>query len=315
MTRLRPLCSLLCLLLAGCAADGGPVGTGIAAIRGNVAAVDLAADLPAPVPAAGALPFRVTVSLDEVPGIRDTTDPEGNFTLRGAFAGTLTLRFRGPGLDVAMPVDVPAASVVVLENIRLRRQAVEPAVVRALDFVGSIALVECSGATAGELLVDDRAPGRNQFLVRLSADTVLTGPDGRRLECAVLRPGTLVRLAGEAGRRGQRTIDATEIVVDPPRPVPRADAVRPVRLVGTVVTVDCAGGLVELATLTGTTRVRLTPTTQILAAAPGGPVPAAPLRCADIIPGSRVDGSGMLSLAAPGTITAERIVTCRGGCR
>ncbi|MCK6555750.1 hypothetical protein L6Q96_14430 [Candidatus Binatia bacterium] len=307
MKRPRSLFLLALLLLGGCAADGGPVGTGIAAISGNVVAVDTATDgATAESGLATALPFPVTVSIDEAPGIADTTDAEGNFELRGEFSGALTLRFRGDGIDATTPIDIPAGSVLVLEDVTLRRQSVEPANVRQLEFLGRIVMVDCVDDANGVLLVDDRAPGRNQFLVRISADTEITRRGGRPLACTALRVGDEVGIQGEVRLRTDRTIDALAIVVAPKNPPPDPGPVQPVRFTGTVVAADCTAEVLLLASVNGGTRVRLVPTTRYFT--PDGHGGRRPIACTDLAPRGHVEGNGTVRLNNPGAIVAETIV-------
>lgn len=307
MNRLRSFCFLALLFLGGCAADGGPVGTGIAAISGNVVAVDTTdGAAAADTGSAAALPFPITVSIDEAPAVADTTDTDGNFELRGDFSGALTLRFRGDGIDAATEVDLPAGSVLVLEDVRLRRQAVEPANVRQLEFVGRIVMVDCVDDVTGVLLVDDRAPAVNQFLVRISSDTALARRGGKAIGCSALRVREEVAIQGEVRLRTDRTIDALAIVVAPKSPSPGPEPEQPVRFTGTVITVDCAAQMLTLATPTGGTRIRLVPTTRYFV--PDGRGGFLPIRCSDLAPRGHVEGQGTLRLNNPGAITADRIV-------
>ena len=309
MKRLRILCLLAFPLLAGCVAvDGGPVGTGVAAISGNVVAVDptAAAALATDSASVATLPFPVTVTLDEAPTVTDTTDANGNFELRGSFSGSLTLRFKGASLDVTTTVDVPAGSVVVLQDIRLRAGRVEPDNVRQLDFRGRIVMVDCAADGAGELLVDDRAPAVNQFLVRLATDTELSRRGGRTLTCSDLRVGDAVGVQGEIRLSTDRTIDALAVVVDPAAPEPEPGPERPLRFTGTVVSVDCSAGNLVLMTRTGGARIHLLPTTKYFVQ-PARPEPQ-PATCADITAGGFVQGNGMVRLHDPGAVNAERVI-------
>src|SRR5262249_62088274 len=125
MNRLRLLVVFCCAVWLGCSSDGGPVGTGISstsAISGNIVAVQttgtVASDSTAPL-----LP-PITVSIDGVPDARTMADSGGNFVLSGDFEGALTLRFTVPQYQVTQPLDVPAGSAIVLQDIELQPEGV-----------------------------------------------------------------------------------------------------------------------------------------------------------------------------------------------
>jgi hypothetical protein len=295
---------LIIALASSCAtSDGGPVGTGISAsaITGNVVAIEEALSPPQ---GSGARIDRVIhVSIDEAPGIEATTDDEGTFELIGEFAGPITLRFRAARIDATRKLDVPAGSTVVLEDIEIRREQVEAAAVRQLDFFGQTTFVNCED---GILLVDDRRPQPNQFLVHLLPETIVVDREGRELPCAALQSRSSVKIEGIVRLRTDRTIEALSIIVAPPPPPPNPPVIRAVRFVGTASQIDCGRGLLELASANETSRIRLVRSTQYFhEPQPGRQVPAT---CSELVQGDHVQGSGLLRLDAPGTIEAQIIV-------
>src|SRR2546422_9392214 len=96
-----------------CTSGGGPVGTGISSISGNV--VDVQTDMGAAASSgsAAALP-RIQVSIDGLPDVSTMADAIGNFELSGDFTGTITLRFTVPEFMESPQLPVPADAVAVL---------------------------------------------------------------------------------------------------------------------------------------------------------------------------------------------------------
>lgn len=292
MTRLRSIALCLLLVLAGCA-DGGPVGTGISSlsgISGNVVAVD---DTGTTSAAPG-----VRVSIDQAPGLESVTDSEGNFDLSGDFAGPVTLRFRTDSLTATQTLEVPDNSNLVLQDVVVSPGQVRFEAARVLGFFGQVAMVDC---TDGTMLVNDRRQVSNQFLVRLTEDTVLVRGDGKAVACADISPGNRVAIEG-AVRFVDRTITAFTVTVGPPPPGERPP-VSQVRFHGRVAVVSCQGEMLLLSDpTTGRTRLRLTAQTTIV-----GPT-GMPLTCDMIQIGDRADGGGTINVRRPEVVEAQTLV-------
>src|SRR5262249_56726320 len=107
---------------------------------------------------------QIQVSLDGHPQLAAPADNDGNFTLRGNFSGTVTLRFTVPQFQVTQQLDVPAGSTVVLQDVDLGPTGVVIQAARQLQFVGSVDLIDCSDGT---LLIPERPPHSMRVLVRL----------------------------------------------------------------------------------------------------------------------------------------------------
>ncbi len=306
---IRRALALLALLaqLAGCGSEGGVTGTGIAAsVSGSIVQVS---DGAAPAP----LPFPIRITVAEVPEVTTVTAGDGTFTLRGGFAGAVTLLFSDADTATAigpLPLDIPAGSVTLLENIEIDRAAppderIRPLAVRQLDIVGRVALAECDGEPASLLVRDEARPPR-QFLVALTADTEILARDGTALDCAALRPGRRVGVEGFLRLRGQ-TLVATRIVVAPP-PAVAPDEPRAERFRGVAMAVDCGVGELVLAQrLDGEAirrRVLLDERSEVRC--DGAPPRAC--ACADIALGSGIAGSGTLFPRRPGVVVADVLV-------
>ena len=186
--------------------------------------------------AAVALPFPIRVTVAEVPEVTAVTDDDGTFALRGRFSGAVTLQFSNAATGAPigpLPLEIPAGSVTVLENIEITTTApepdrVQPRAVRQFDLAGRIDLAECGDD--GTLLVTDGARPPRQFLITLTADTDIVSRDGTPLDCSALRAGRRVRVEGFLRLR-TLTLVATEVIVAPP-PAPPPDAPRRERFRG-----------------------------------------------------------------------------------
>jgi hypothetical protein len=278
------LCAVLAMIL-GCAADGGSTGTGISAIvSGNVVQVDSSQDGANDLPA-------VHVSIDEVPGVEATTDEEGTFELSGDFAGSLTLRFSTADLSVTQAIDVPAGSVIVLEDITVRRPAVRIGTARQLGFFGTVALVDCA---AGEVVVDDRGASPRQFLVRLSNDTAIIRGDGGTAECTEIGAGDEIAVEG-AIRFSDRTIDAATLTLDPGRPGNPSPLIE-LRFRGEITLINCESGMIMIDAPSGMARLRLSAESEII------DLDRHPIECSELMVGERVEGRGIIRVRRPGVI-------------
>jgi hypothetical protein len=311
MRAIRLFCLLAMLALAGCAAEGGVTGTGIASVSGNVVQVSQTAAAPA------ALPFPIRVTVQELPSATAVTDADGAFTVRGAFSGTVTLQFANAadGSPIGpLALEVPAGSSTLLENIEIHTAAplperVRPRAVRQLDVFGHLDLVECAADGTGTLLVSDNGHPPRQYLATLTADTVILGRDGAALTCAELsathRPP--LRVEGLL-RLADQTIVATLVVVSqghPPRPAddqPRAE-----RLRGVVTAVACARGLIEVAQAEAPEPihriVHLGDRTEVRCAG----MPPTLCSCADIAVGDGLAVRGYITPGRPGVVEATLV--------
>jgi len=296
MKWLRLPVALLSLACLSCASDGGPVGTGISgtsAISGNV--VDVQTDSSAASADTQTLP-AIQVSVDGYPDAT-TADSGGNFELRGAFSGSVTLRFTVPQFQVTQQLDVPAGSAVVLQDIELQPTGVVAQAARQLNFFGTIDLVDCADGT---LLVHEHDAHGMQFLVRVDDQTTFQDAAGGSRTCAALAAGTTVAIEGSIAYATDRTITASVVTLasHPPPPPP---AQLSARFDGAIAGLDCVAGIVVVDDSEQRTRIQLTTQTQI-----GGAMGA--LACADLQLGDVVHGQGQIALRAPGTIVATRLV-------
>ncbi len=295
MILVRTLCILCIATLIGCASsDGGPVGSGISSVSGNVIAVS---DSTARGTAAAAVP-AVRVTIDEVVGIEDTTDAGGNFELAGHFSGMVTLRFTVGTVTVTQRIDVPAGSTTVLADIQIRPQAVMAGAARQLGFYGEVAFVDCS---AGILLVNDRKRQADQFMVRLSSETVLVRGDNQPLQCADVHAGDRITIDGLT-RFSDRTVDAVTVTIAPPKGGTQ-QPIHQLRFFGTVAVVSCESGMLVITDdANRRTRLRLLDGSVIV-----GPDQRA-LSCQGIDAGDHVDGRGNINIRMPGAIDVMRMV-------
>ncbi len=212
-------------VLAACASEGGVVGSGISAVSGNVAEVEVTETVSERgAVAATRLPFAVTVSVIEAPGVAATTDADGTFEVVGDFSGPITLRFAKAEGDAelgTLGLNVPAGSTIVLEDIRIVAKRVLARVARQRDFFGRVELVDCDAGEAGILLVNDSAAVKenHQFMVEIQSDTVITGGRGQRITCAGIRQGDRALIEGRirvAVPDPDWVIVADEVRVSPP---------------------------------------------------------------------------------------------------
>jgi hypothetical protein len=290
--------------------EGGVTGTGISAsVTGNISLVDESASLTM------VLPFPIRVTIAEVPGVESTTDANGAFALRGSFSGAITLQFSAADSRAELgelALEVPAGSETVLENIEIRAAApppdrIRPSAVRQFDVFAHVDVADCTADGTGSfVVVDDGRPPR-QFLVRVTAETMITTRDGSALRCADLRNGDAVQVEGIL-QRADQTIVAGTVVVVSMRPPPPTPGPRPERVRGVVRAVGCDRGLIEVEQrgVDETVRriVQLVETTEILCAGE----PPTPCSCADIAVGDPIGIAGLLFPERPGIVVAQTIV-------
>lgn len=314
---------LLALTAAGCGGgsigiasiEGGPVGSGLSAsVSGNVVAVaqgGAAADTSG---ADAAMMVAVNVSIDEVPGLKSTTDADGNFELEGNFSGALTLRFKTTMFDVAEVLHVPAGSTIVLEDVELGPRMVRMGAVRQLGFAGVVANVNCG---AGVLLVNDQRSTATQFTAQLSSATTIVDGNGKALQCAAVRSGQQVVVRGTIPSM-DKTVMALGVIVGP-------QSSESVQFTGWAMTINCQSGVLMVSDpaamsampgmsgmpgmgdmpgmvgMAGKARVRLSSATTFTDA--GGQ----PLQCGDVRAGQDVAVSGVIDNQKPGVIDAQTI--------
>lgn len=214
---------VLLVLLAGASgcgsSEGGIVGSGITAatVSGNVIEVSEGAS-----PARLLVP-RVRVRIEEAADLATLTGDDGAFELRGDFAGPVTLRFENPGgrLLGRLPIDVPAGSTVVLENLEIRPNlpgGVRAGEIRQRNLFGRLVTVDCA---MQRFVVDDDVS--RPFRVQLLPATVIVRRDGTPAGCADLRRGGVVLVEGLVlAEQGAPLIRAARVTLAPERP-PRSD--------------------------------------------------------------------------------------------
>jgi hypothetical protein len=190
MSRSRIVGVLLLLAWAGCAADGGQRGTGISNFEGNVIAIQGGA---APTTALGGIVVTV-----EGTDLRTETDAEGQFTLRGAFAGETALRFeRQPeGVTARVSVNAPAGGTTTLRDVTLQSTTGEasPAAIY-VDFEGKIVGLDCVADRITCVSAARTADDDDKYVIVLT-DSSLQDEKGRTLTCADFELGDRMRVDG-----------------------------------------------------------------------------------------------------------------------
>lgn len=293
MNMLRWGLLLLAGCMAGCAADGGPVGTGLSSgLSGNVVGVE------SPSGDAGST-AGIVVSIDGRPAARTVTDGEGNFELSGDLSGSATVRFTTREYSVTQQVDIPEGAALLMRDITLTRERLDLPAPTVLGFYGQLALVDCDGDEA-TLLVNDRRVMPNQLLVRVGEEADLVRGNGAALTCNELTVGANVAVQG-AVRLSDRSILALVVVIEPPAPG-NTPPVREIRFRGPVLLVNCPQGQLLLRD-EARTRLRIEPADTAIRT-PQGQM----LRCIDLQPGDTVSGVGEVTTRRPGVITAREIV-------
>jgi hypothetical protein len=296
MKSLRYLVLLACAVCVGCAADGGPVGTGISstsAISGNV--VDVQTDS-GTTTTPDTLP-PIQVSIDGLPNVTTIADSGGNFVLNGTFDGPVTLRFTVPQYQVTQQLDVPAGSAVVLQDIELQPDGVVAQAARQLNFFGTVDLVDC---TDGTLLVHERRSNGTQFLVHLDDGTSIVDATGRTQTCAAIRVGSTVTVEGSIAYSSDRTITALVVTIGLQPPAPMQSQLE-TRFSGAIAALDCTAGFVVVADSGQRATLQLTARTQLTDA-------LGALSCDDLQLGDPIRGQGQINLRMPAVIVATKLV-------
>lgn len=305
----RPACHLavaaLFLAAWGCAADGGPIGTGIAAsVAGNVVAVveDTASVAASPQDPA-ALTTPVTVSIDGVPGSETPTDGDGNFAIEGDFSGPVTLRFATATFAATREVEVPAGAVVTLSDVVVAPDGITADAGREIGVNARIESVDCA---AGLLVVVDRRRGNPRELAfTLIDETRYVGRDGAPITCDRLRRGDQVRIDGQVellddGSRGARR--ALEVAVDGQR-TPGLSVLENVVFVGVLSEVDCGRGILGVSDERQLTLVTIDDRATSIQDLDDG----RRISCSDLELGQQVTGIGRMAIARPDRIAADTI--------
>jgi hypothetical protein len=296
--RIGALALVLSLAVAGCASsgDGGPVGSGISPsmVSGNI--VTIVSPSPSRQQRDTTLE-PVLVSIDEAPTVIGNTDASGNFLLSGAFSGPVTVRFSTAEFSAAQPLDVPLGSAVILQDVAIRSGGVRIASLRQLSFFGTVAFTNCE---SNVVVVNDRKPTPDQFLVWLRPDTSIINAGGEALACATLQGDQSLSVQG-AIDLSTRSITALVIEVAPPTPG-TPQLIEQIRLLGTIRVVNCDSDMILLDGPGGTSRVRLSPSTVI-----EGGADQQPLTCQDLSVGDTLDGQGLINIHNPGVIDAQTL--------
>jgi hypothetical protein len=297
---------LLMATLMGCA-DGGPVGSGIgsSALAGNVLEVinldgssSSAADEP------------VTVLVEGMPELTDTTDENGDFAISGSFSGAVALSFVTAEYSVGEAFVVPAGSTVILEDVQVTPGEVNVARIRVERFFGDIQGIACSATDAADLIVHDRRTALNEVAVKVTPDTVVVGPNGEDIGCTPALVDAKVVVEGVVRRdseTNQPYVLALVIVVNPPL----AGQPRPIVKVsfsGVVTLINCEqepASIFFVDDVIGEARLRLS-----AAASTIGDTQQA-VGCADIQPGDRVEGVGFARSIRLEVIQVDRMRVLR----
>lgn len=289
----------------GCAADGGPIGTGIAAsVAGNVVAVvEDTASVAASPQEPSALTTPVTVSIDGVPGSATPTDGEGNFAIEGDFSGPVTLRFATATFAATREVEVPAGAVLTLSDVVVAPDGITADAGREIGVTARIESVDCA---AGNLVVVDRRRGGSRQLAFVLVDgTRYVGRDGAPIGCDGLRRGDEVRIDGQVdllddGTRGARR--ALRVALDGPQPA-GLPVLENVVFVGILTDIDCGRGILGIADDHQQTLVRIDERATSIQDLDDG----RRISCTDLEPGQQVTGVGRIVLARPDRIEADAV--------
>lgn len=287
--------ALALLSLCGCA-DGGPIGTGIAAsVAGNVVAVvEDSAEFASATASPAALAGAVTVEIAGLPGSATTTDGNGNFVVDGNFAGPIVLAFSTANLSASIDLNVPAGGVLLLADVAVAPDGVAADARREIGYEARLVAADCAG---DRLAVTEDATGSPREIA-LSAETAITRRDGRPIACSGLRRGERLRIDGAIGDSGD--LHALSVVAGGTY-LRRRAVIEGVRFAGFVLGVDCARGLLRLADETSIGVLLLGANTSITG--PDG----ADLACADLSRGQRISGHGQVRIARPNRIAARAI--------
>ncbi len=163
-------------------------------------------------------------------------------------------------------------------------------------FAGALAALDCG---TGFAVVDDSV---QRTTVQLTARTQFTAGASPTLTCADLHIGDRVRGEGQIVLRMPGVIVANKVDVTGPPSAGEA-----LRFVGVVMSIDCPSGGLQLTDDRTGIDLQLLPDAVIANRA------GAPLACADIQPGDRIQGVGRLAADASGTLEAVQILVTHPG--
>lgn len=261
MTHLQHYAGVLATLFAlatssiGCtssSSEGGIVGSGISSVQGNIVEVEIAPEVAARHEggtADGAPLPVVVVSIDESPGSETTTDAAGEFRLEGAFAGTITVRFRTVAVDETLGtlvIEIGAGATVVLSDIEIRTDLPDDARVQVrpplqINLFGRVTARDCAG---GRVEIEDESAARNHFVLQVSdASEIVNAGDSATVSCDQIRIGDRVTVVEGIVDRDAGLIETVKLRVQPADPIP-PPVVR-VRRRGIVLRTACARGFVH----------------------------------------------------------------------
>jgi hypothetical protein len=190
------------LAVLGACAEGGIRGSGIStSVVGNVASVTPGG------PVAG---VRVAIVGS---GVATTTDSGGGFSLVGPFDGMLTVRFAPPGGGTAaLPINVPAAGVLTLDNVHVdTAEGTATAEREQVDFAGVVVDTDCGAATLTLESAATAADG-GEYEVDLTT-SMLQDAQGQPVPCESVQAGTPATVSGDvypSGVFGHCTVVLTE---------------------------------------------------------------------------------------------------------
>ena len=248
----RALLGTIALSLCGCGGitDGGPVGTGIAAyVGGNIVSVEE----PGLFNAEGSEPTAtvastdtdgiasvagVEVSLAEIPEIRGTTDDQGNFQLRGAFAGGVTLVFESGDITAEQRLEVPEGGTVILSDIALDGSSVTAEARRQTNLRGEIVRLDCE---RGELRV--RNARDTIFEVTLLSTTEFLRGEAQS-SCEEMATGIEISVDGVFVDEEGLALRALLVNAEPDASPP--EDVRIVAFIGELAAVNCSRNFLRL---------------------------------------------------------------------
>jgi hypothetical protein len=223
-----PLLFLLVLALGAC--DGGSRGSGITTAEGTVTSVETALStapprarevgrlaswrrwlmLESPADAqSGVAGVRVLI---EGTSIADETDGSGAFSLRGHFAGYVTVRFEPPGSGAIarISVNAPAGGVLTLDGVHIDAPSGQATAQQiTVVFDGIVAGSDCAASMLQLVSRQRGATDTDVYDVDLAGSSIHDA-SGPPLPCQALRVGDPVHFTGAVN--GDGTFGSAEIV-------------------------------------------------------------------------------------------------------
>jgi len=230
---LHSLTLTVAMAMAMAACDGGSSGTGVSTgALGNVASVTTALR-PAPDPARPTMVARLlgwlgferdAFALAPLEGIRVTiegttlsthTDVQGQFALRGNFAGPIPMVFELPdGRRASLVIVVPRGGELTLFNVRLDERTGTATVDRQdVRFGGLVNATDCPQNSA--TMVSRETPGDgNRYTVLLSGATVRDS-SGNSVGCGNLFVGQSADVDGQVNGEGDVEAHSVDVENEP----------------------------------------------------------------------------------------------------